>query len=226
MNVLVVVAHPDDEVLGIGGTITRHTKQGDEVTVCILGEGITSRRNGQSSEGDHSTLEELRRDARRAAAILGVRHLRLFELPDNRFDTVDTLKVAKMVEQIAHSCDPEVVYTHFAGDLNIDHGITARAVLTALRPLPGTTCRRIYAFEVPSSTGWGVPWDPFVPNVFVDIKDTLDLKLEAMAAYKTEVRSWPHPRSLEALSYRARAWGSMVGLDAAEPLMLVREVIW
>jgi len=155
MNVLVVAAHPDDEVLGAGGTITRHIREGNQVTIAILGEGITSR-SSSPSDTDQSALESLRKDAHTAARIMGCSDLRLYGLPDNRFDTLGLLDVVKIVENLINEVQPEVIYTHYHGDLNIDHGITARAVLTACRPLPGYSIRRILSFEVPSSTGWGI----------------------------------------------------------------------
>ena len=225
MNILVVAAHPDDEVLGAGGTIARHAQNGDRVTIAILGEGITSRRLSRE-RADEKLLQSLGADARRAAKLVGCEDLRLFQLPDNRFDHVDHLDVVKVVEEVVDTTKPQIVYTHHHGDLNTDHVITARAVLTACRPLPGTQVRRILAFEVPSSTGWGFPEHAFSPTVFVDISCTLDAKVEAMKAYCSEVRDHPHPRSPQALADRARAWGSQVGVPAAEPFVLLRELIF
>jgi len=224
MRVLVVAAHPDDEVLGVGGVVSRHSKNGDSVTIVILGEGITSR-HVTRDKADETLLSDLKTDARRASKLMGCADLRLLELPDNRFDSLNLLDVVKVIEEVVEQIEPEIIYTHHHGDLNIDHVITARAVLTACRPLPGTSVRRILAFEVPSSTGWGFPQHAFTPTVFVDISDTLPVKLEAMKAYRSEMRQYPHPRSLEALAERARAWGSQVGLDAAEPFVLLRELI-
>ncbi|MBI3463400.1 MAG: PIG-L family deacetylase [Planctomycetes bacterium] len=222
MNVLVVAAHPDDEVLGAGGTIARHTQNGDRVTIAILGEGITSRHPARD-QADQQALDELRADARRAAKLMGCEQPRLFQLPDNRFDHVDQLDVVKIVEEVVGATRPEIVYTHYHGDLNADHLITARAVLTACRPLPGSSLRRILAFEVPSSTGWGFAEHVFSPTVFVDVSRTLEAKLEAMKAYRSEVRAYPHPRAPQALAERARTWGTQVGIFAAEPFVLLRE---
>ena len=224
MNVLVVAAHPDDEVLGAGGAIARHSRNGEHVTIAILGEGIASR-YASRDEVDQTLLADLKADAQQAARLMGCTDLRLFDLPDNRFDSVDLLDVVKIVEDLVEQIQPEIVYTHHHGDLNIDHVLTARAVLTACRPLPDTSVRRILAFEVPSSTGWGFPEHSFAPTVFVDISDTLPVKLEAVKAYRSEVRQYPHPRAPEALAERAKTWGSQVGLAAAEPFVLLRELI-
>ena len=223
MNVLVVVAHPDDEILGVGGSIARHVLRGDRVTVAILGSGISSRYTSPD-QVDSEKLSRLRDDAWRAMALLGVTDLRLFDLPDNRFDSLDLLDIVKKIENLLDDTHPETLYTHFHGDLNIDHQVAARAVLTACRPLAGSSLRRLLAFEVPSATGWGFPDQPFTPTVFSNIGETLELKLAAIAAYHSEIREFPHPRSIEALKARALSWGSQSGLTAAEPFMLIREL--
>ena len=224
MKVLVVAAHPDDEVLGAGGTIARHVREGDAVTVLILGSGLSSRLTGPEALAADDQLA-LRDDAQAAMAVLGVTDLRLLDLPDNRFDRLDLLDIVKQVEAVAGEVRPEIVYTHHPGDLNIDHQRTAMAVLTACRPQPGSPVRRILAMEVASATGWGDPGQPFVPTVFIGIDTALEAKIEAMAAYQGELREFPHARSLPSLEARARAWGAQVGLEAAEPFMLLREVL-
>ncbi len=223
MNVLVVAAHPDDEVIGAGGAIARHVREGDRVTVLILGSGLSSRlsRPEALTAADQAQLHA---DARTAGAVLGVTDLRLLELPDNRFDGVDLLDIVKRVEAIVADVQPKVLYTHHPGDLNIDHQRTALAVLTACRPLPGSPVQRILAMEIASATGWGDPGQPFVPTVFVNIAVDLERKLEAMNAYHSELRDFPHARSLLSLEARARFWGTQVGLVAAEPFALLREV--
>ena len=225
MKVLVIAAHPDDEVLGCGATAARLAREKHEVHFAILGEGITSR-HAQRSDADVQQLEELQRQAQAAAAKLGATSLVLHKLPDNRLDTVPLLEVVKVVEELVDRLKPEVIYTHHPGDLNIDHGVIHRAVLTATRPMVGQPVREIYAFEVPSSTEWafgGLP-PTFRPNVFVDVGATLETKIAAMACYETETREFPHPRSPEALRAVARRWGSVVGCHAAEAFELVRSV--
>jgi len=223
MNHLIIAAHPDDEVLGCGGTITRLTNERQNVYVAILGEGITSR-SRQREQADPAALEALRNDSRRVSELLGVRELFLYDLPDNRFDTVPLLDIVKRLEEILSMVQPTVVFTHHGGDLNIDHAIIHRATLTATRPVPGNSVRRLYAYEVPSSTEWAFgQWSRgFRPNVFMDITATLETKITAMQGYESEARSFPHPRSPESLRIQARKWGSTAGVEAAEAFELIR----
>jgi LmbE family N-acetylglucosaminyl deacetylase len=225
MRVIVVAAHPDDEVLGCGGTVARLAREGHEVKIVIMGEGITSR-HAQPQEADAEQLLRLHRQAHAAASKLKATDVVLCKLPDNRLDTVALLDVVKLVEDQVQKFKPELVYTHHPGDLNIDHGVVHRAVLTATRPLVGQWVRDIYAFEVPSSTEWAFHRvEPcFRPNVFVDVSETLEAKIEAMACYESETRKFPHPRSPEALRAIAARWGSVVGCHAAEAFELVRSV--
>jgi LmbE family N-acetylglucosaminyl deacetylase len=225
MKILIVAAHPDDEVLGCGATAARLARAGHAVYISILGEGLTSRAH-KPDEAARSKLEGLNTCARRAAESLGARQLFLHQLPDNRFDTVALLDVVKIVEDLIADLSPEVIYTHHGGDLNLDHQITHRAVLTATRPSGGNPVREVYAFEIASSTEWSFQRleSPFRPNVFVDISATLDTKLAAMALYESEVRRFPHPRSGEALAAAARRWGSVAGCNAAEAFELIRSI--
>jgi LmbE family N-acetylglucosaminyl deacetylase len=226
MNVLVVAAHPDDELLGCGGTAARLAREGHSVYMAILGEGITSR-HAQRSSADPAELTGLHSCSQRVADLLGVKELSLHGLPDNRFDTLPLLDVIKVVENLVERWRPAAIYTHHGGDLNIDHQVVSRAVLTAARPMEGRPVRELYMFEIPSSTEWAFQqFAPvFKPNVFVNIESTLPLKLEGMLQYESEVRSFPHPRSPEALTAIAQRWGSVVGCQAAEAfeaIMLIR----
>jgi LmbE family N-acetylglucosaminyl deacetylase len=222
MRILVVAAHPDDEVLGCGAAIARLALEGDEVHVAIMGEGATSRDSG----ADSGRLAALHRNAQAAAVKLGARDLVLYKLPDNRLDTVPLLDVIKLVEILVKRLEPEIIYTHHPGDLNVDHGVVNRAVLTATRPSLGQCVREIYAFEVPSSTEWAFQQlkPSFQPNVFVDVANTLEIKIAAMACYESETRQFPHPRSPESLRANAARWGSVAGCRAAEAFELVRSV--
>jgi LmbE family N-acetylglucosaminyl deacetylase len=223
-RVLVVAAHPDDEVLGCGATMARLAREGHEVFVAILGEGFNARHATATTGGNDVT--RLRDECRRVAARLGAKDVFLHALPDNRFDTVALLDVVKVVEALIERLSPRAIYTHHGGDLNIDHAITSRAVLTATRPLPGGPVRDVLMFEIPSSTEWAFHRHApaFRPTVFVDVRDTLETKIEALAMYQGEARAFPHPRSAEALRAIARRWGSTVGVDAAEAFELVRSV--
>lgn len=224
-SILIIAAHPDDEVLGCGGTIARLAQEGCEVNIAVLGEGITSRYK-QGKLPDKTLLEKLQACSKRVAKLLGAKDLFAYNLPDNGFDTVPLLDVIKIIEKLVENLRPQVVYTHAGGDLNIDHCIVHRAVLTATRPMQGQSVREIYSFEVPSSTEWafGQFQPTFQPNVFVDISPTLKIKLKAMELYDGEIRPAPHPRSVEALQDNARRWGSVAGLKAAEAFELIRAV--
>ena len=224
-RILVVAAHPDDEVLGCGATIARLAREGAEVYIAIMGEGITSRYQ-QREQADRKALETLRDSSRRVAALLGAKDLFMHNLPDNRFDTVPLLDVVKIIEDLVKRVEPQVLYTHHGGDLNIDHAITARAVLTATRPVAGCPVRELLMFEVPSSTEWAFQrYEPvFRPTVFTDVHGTIDAKINAMELYEGEMRAFPHPRSALALRAIAQRWGSVVGVAYAEAFELVRTI--
>jgi len=222
-SILIVAAHPDDEVLGCGGTMARLVKEGHEVRIAILAEGMTARGKQREDTADED-LVRLHRQAQEAADVVGAKELILCKLPDNRLDTIPLLDVIKVVEDLITRIRPSVIYTHHSGDLNIDHGVVHRAVLTATRPVAGQTVREIYAYEVPSSTEWALQrLEPvFRANVFVDITETIETKIAAMACYKSETRPFPHPRSPESLRAIAQRWGSVAGFRAAEAFELVR----
>lgn len=226
MTVLVVVAHPDDEVLGCGGTIARYAAAGHTVHLAILGEGITSR-HATRAGAPAGEMTRLQADARAAGSVLGATQVVFGGLPDNRFDQVALLDVVKQVEAWVESYRPEVIYTHHPGDLNVDHGVTFRAVLTATRPVDARMAvPDLYAFEVPSSTEWAFQRiEPvFRPNVFVEMGGWLEQKIAAMQCYESERRPAPHPRSPEMLRASAARWGSIAGMAAAEPFELIRSL--
>lgn len=225
MNVLVVAAHPDDELLGCGGTAARLAREGHSVYMAILGEGITSR-GARREDAKASALHSLADCSQSVAKLLGVKELSLHGLPDNRFDSIDLLDVIKIVEGLVDRWRPSVIYTHHGGDLNVDHQIVNRAVLTATRPVEGQPVKELYMFEIASSTEWAFQQmaPAFKPNVFVDIQDTLALKVEGMQLYESEARPFPHPRSPEALTAIAQRWGSVAGLKAAEAFEAVRVI--
>jgi LmbE family N-acetylglucosaminyl deacetylase len=225
MNVLVIAAHPDDEVLGCGGTIARLAQEGHSVYIAILGEGITSR-YAQRDQASPDLLETLHTRSHQVAKLLGAKELILYNLPDNRFDTVPLLDIVKIIEELIEKFAPHTIYSQHGGDLNIDHTQVYRATLTATRPMTGRPVKAVHAYEVASSTEWAFQkFSPvFHPNVFVDINDTLSLKIQAMQLYESEARLFPHPRSPQALQAIAHRWGSVVGLQAAEAFELIREI--
>lgn len=221
--ILVVAAHPDDEALGCGGTMARHAAAGDAVHVIFLTDGVSARSDDTASLAGRA---ERKNAARQAAKLLGASEPIFFDFPDNQLDTVPLLHLAQSIESVAEGIKPRFVYTHHVDDLNIDHGLCHRAVLTAFRPAPGQSVRAIYAFEVASSTEWrfGEAGTAFTPQRFVDIADHLETKRAALAAYATEMREWPHSRSDRALRALAEWRGASAGLEAAEAFMVIREI--
>ena len=225
-SVLVVAAHPDDEVLGCGGTIARHVRSGDYVQVLIVAEGSTSRQKQRDRSQACSELSELSKAAQSAGSILGVAGLELLDLPDNRLDSMDRLDLIKCIEECLDRHQPDCVYVHHAGDVNVDHRRLHEAVVTACRPSPDHVVKTLLSFEVASSTEWQPSGSApaFQPNWFVDISDYWDCKKEALTAYSCEMRDWPHARSIEAVEHLARWRGAQVGVEAAEAFCLLRQL--
>jgi LmbE family N-acetylglucosaminyl deacetylase len=216
-SVLVIAAHPDDEVLGCGATIARHVCNGDSINVLFVADGETSRIGSSPDLRRHEPAQE-------ACKILGARPPTFFDFPDQRLDSMPLLDIVQRIESIITSLRPTVVYTHHGGDLNVDHRIVHQAAVTALRPLPGSTYRAIFAFEVASSTEWATSavGEPFRPNHFVDISAFLDTKMKALQAYDGEMRAFPHARSYAAVKSLATVRGANSGLEAAEAFVTLR----
>ncbi|WP_456392071.1 PIG-L deacetylase family protein [Persephonella sp.] len=220
-KVLIVAAHPDDEVLGCGGTVSRLIREGYEAYTLILGEGITSRDKNRNRENRKKEINKLKKQIYKANKILGVKEVFTFDFPDNRFDSVDFIDIVKTIEEVKNNLNPEIIFTHSKSDLNIDHQITYKAVITATRPMKEESVKQIYSFEVLSSTEWNYPLS-FSPNVYFDIEKTLELKLKAMSAYEMELREYPHPRSLEGIKIKAGQRGIEAGFYYAEAFELIR----
>jgi LmbE family N-acetylglucosaminyl deacetylase len=216
-RVLVVAAHPDDEVLGCGGTVRKWSDNGAYVFALILAQGMAAR-GGGGEASLRAAIEALRASAKAASLKAGYKEIVFEDFPDNRMDSVDLLDIAQVVERYIDKYQPQVVLTHHHGDLNIDHRLSYQAVITACRPQSGSVVKEVYTFETPSATEWNFPCykNGFSANYFVDISETLEAKLEAVACYTTEVRPSPHPRSLEALRAIASRWGSVAGFAYAE----------
>ncbi len=222
-RILVIAAHPDDEVLGCGATIAKHAAAGDDVFVAILAEGIRSRaKNGSKVE---ARIAELNKCAEKANRILGVKKLVLKGFPDNEMDTVSQLEINREIEGLLKEFEPEIIYTHHASDVNVDHRRIFESVVVAARPQPGVGIERIMSFEVASSTEWQLAsLRPFEPNWFVDVSLTWEKKLKALECYESEMRPWPHARSLAAIKAQLHWRGANVGLEAAEAFMMLRNI--
>jgi LmbE family N-acetylglucosaminyl deacetylase len=223
VSVLCIAAHPDDEVLGGGGTLARHAAEGESVHVCILSDGVTSRYDDEDAANEE--IKRRRDRARRACNTLGAT-VSLYGFPDNSFDTVPLLDIVQTIESEIESHNPSMIYTHHHGDLNIDHELTCRATITATRPLAGSNIERVLAFETLSASEWSIPKsdNAFQPTSFVNIEEHLETKLEALTVYESELREPPHPRTVETVQKNAEVWGAKAGIEAAEPFTVLREV--
>ncbi|GAB6282479.1 MAG: PIG-L family deacetylase [Ignavibacterium sp.] len=227
-KILVVVAHPDDEVLGLGATMNKLINEYYcEIRTIILGEGITSRAETRDTKKWDEELKKHLDNIKQAQNQIGYKFVKTYQLPDNRFDSVDLLDIIKIIEKEKNEFEPEIIFTHHGGDLNIDHKKTFEAVLTATRPMHTEKVKTIISFETPSGTEWRASADPFhfVPNLFFEVsKENMQAKINAMESYEYEKREYPHPRSPEALEILAERWGIVVGKKYAEAFCLVRGI--
>ena len=223
-QVLVIVAHPDDEVIGCGASISKWTSTGISVHILIMAEGATSRDSNASEVDNNPAL--LAKSAQKVGKIIGASSVKLLGFPDNRMDSLDRLVVIKEIEKEIKLLRPDTVVTHHAGDVNIDHRIIHESVVTACRPQPGNCVKRLLAFEVLSSTEWQTAGSnaSFHPNWFEDVSEYIDCKIKALKVYESEIREWPHARSLENVEYLARFRGATIGCYAAESFVLLRAI--
>ena len=213
-RVLVIAAHPDDELLGCGGTLIRHVDQGDEVQSIIMCEGESLRYEGQEVCQHEATVE--------AAKIIGIVKTNRFDFPDQRLDNYSLVELITPIEKVIDSFRPDIVYVQFGGDINRDHALTFEAASIALRPTADSV-KEVYTFYTVGSTELKTPGE-FNPNVWVDIEDQIERKLKAFACYKSEIRDYPHPRSLEGIRNVAAFYGNQCCLRYAEAFMLMRKI--
>lgn len=254
-RILVVVAHPDDELLGPGATIHKLVREsgshipksskdqweneggstkpandypGIQIKVVILGEGLTSRADSRDTKQWDEALKKHQQNIQDAQQIIGYQGLRVYQFPDNRFDTVPLLDIIKIIEKEKQSFDPDIILTHHGGDVNIDHQLTFQAVMTATRPMEHERVTGVITFETPSGTEWIPSTDTrqFIPNFFVEVDEQdVQAKIDAMECYHYEKRNYPHPRSPEALKIRSQYWGMTIGKHFAEPFCVVRWIV-
>ena len=219
-TVFVIAAHPDDEILGCGATIAEHSSRGDDVHILILGTGLLARNNPKDNA---ASLSKLNAHAKKAAKIVGARSISFCDFPDNQFDSVPLLKIIKEIEKIAKQIKPSIVYTHNHSDVNIDHRQTSLACQAAFRPLPKSSVKSVFAFEVPSSTEWNfINSNRFCPNTFFSLSEkSLSKKINALESYESEIKNFPHPRSSEYLKALAKIRGAQAGFFLAEAFEVV-----
>lgn len=227
-RILIIVAHPDDELLGLGATMHRLINDyGVKTHVVILGEGITSRSDNRNTKEWEKELAIHRNNIKAAQKAIGYHSVAIYDFADNRFDTVALLDIIKVIEKEKENFKPDIIFTHHGGDLNIDHQRTFEAVMTACRPMADEIVKTIITFETPSGTEWRASTDPkhFIPNLFIEVSEkNLGAKIKGMESYEFEKRQYPHPRSPEALRIQAQRWGVAVGLEFAEAFCLVRGI--
>lgn len=222
-KILIVAAHPDDEVLGCFGTVAKLIKEGYEAYTLILGEGKTSRDEERIVENKKDEIEVLNTEIEKANDIIGINKVFVESFPDNRFDSVDLLDIIKVISKVKAEVKPDIIFTHYEHDLNIDHQITYKAVITATRPMKNECVKEIYSFEILSSTEWNYPLS-FNPDTYYDISDTIGLKVEAMKEYKSELCEYPHPRSCEGIELNAKYQGMRVGKKYTEAFKSIRVI--
>ena len=226
---MIVVAHPDDELLGLGASMHHLIKhEGIQTLVVILGEGITSRAEQRDVNLWEDELKRHHENIESAREAIGYHDVHTYNFSDNRFDTHPLLDIVKVIEREKEIFQPEIIFTHHGGDLNIDHQRTFQAVITATRPMEGECVKTIITFETPSGTEWQAVCDPrhFEPNFFIEVfQEDMNEKIRGMETYEFERRDYPHPRSAQALEIIARQRGIMVGKEYAEAFQLVRNIL-
>ena len=225
---MIVVAHPDDELLGLGATMHKLIHEyGVTAHVVILGEGITSRSDKRDQAEWENELQTHKKNIHAAKDCIGYQSVSIYDFPDNRFDDVNLLDLVKVIEKEKKAFQPTIIFTHHGGDLNIDHQRTFEAVVTAIRPMEQENVSTLITFETPSGTEWRASSDPkhFIPNLFFEVGEkNVQAKIKAMESYEFEKRPYPHPRSPEALKIQAQRWGIAVGKSFAEAFVLIRSI--
>ena len=223
-KILIVAAHPDDEVLGCGGTITKCVQLGSDVHVVFFTDGQSSRQD--DSIKINELIASRKESAKLASKILGIKSLQFGSFPDNSMDSVPLISLAKYLEPLVEKIQPEIIFTHYWGDLNIDHRLVYDAVCIVSRPQSKCPIKIVLCFEIPSSTEWKFqqPVLSYSPNIFIDITQYFENKILALGCYQNEMRNSPHPRSIDGIEALARWRGSTIGVNFAESFILGRYI--
>ena len=217
-KILVICAHADDETLGLGGTLCNHVKKGDTVHVQIFADGESARLKSDTK------IKIRQNQATKAAKELGIKQIEFLDYPDQQLDIIPLKDLAKKIENKMDKFSPNIVYTHYWGDVNQDHRRMFEATLIACRPAPNSSIKQLLCYETPSSTEWGNPLKNNQPTRFVNIEKFIERKIKAVANYSGEIKPFPHPRSKKAIKNRAMFWGSSIGIKYAEAFYVVREI--
>jgi len=218
MKILVIAPHPDDEVVGCGGTIAKHAEKRDEVYLCIMTKGYTP-------DWPEEILKNRPKEVEKVNKILGIGKTYFLDFPTVKLDTIPQKNLNDSIFQVVTEVKPEIVYMPHKGDLNKDHRLVFEATLVATRPVGEHKVRKMLSYETLSSTEWGNPIEAFIPNVYINVSETIERKIEAMKVYESEMKPYPHPRSLEVVDALARKRGSEVGVKFAEAFVLIKELV-
>jgi LmbE family N-acetylglucosaminyl deacetylase len=224
-KILVIAAHPDDEVLGMGGTIARLTDEGNDVHLLIVTDGSSSQYRDDPNL--KSIIDEKKRETAESSRILGIKSITYSNLPDMKLDSIPHVEVNKAIEEVVERLQPDTVYTHFWGDVNMDHQRVYQSTLVAVRPTANQSVHAVYCYSVPSSTEWSpyIPTMVFMPNLFVSIEKYVEVKKTALSSYTTELRPYPHPRSIEYIQKQDEAVGLRGGMGPVERFVLLRKSV-
>jgi len=217
MKILIIAPHPDDEVLGCGGTIVKHVNRGDEVYLCIVTKGYIP-------DWSEEFLKNRPKEIEKANKILGIKKTYFLDYPTVKLDTIPQKELNEAISKVVNEVKPDILYIPHKGDLNKDHRLVFESSLVATRPA-NHKVKKILSYETLSESEWGQPIEVFIPNVYVDISETLGKKIEAMKAYGSELKQYPHPRSLEIIEALAKKRGSEVGVKFAEAFILIKEIV-
>lgn len=220
MNILVVAPHADDEVLGVGGTIAKYVKEGHDVYVCV----VTS---GHPSMYSDEILKQLRSEALQCHRFLGIKETIFLDFPAVMLSEIKKFEINREIGNVINKIRPDVVFIPHFGDMHLDHFIVSQATMVGVRPNQSKKVTEVYSYETLSETEWNIPHvtNAFIPNVYFDISDYIDIKLEAMTYFKTQIIDFPHPRSTQALKSLSQVRGSTIGVFAAEAFCLIRRIV-